>query len=443
MSCLRLKGASVALGLILSSHLGMAYDAGTIPTPDTATLSPAGAASSNLGASTTPALMALPVDTTPLAKDASTTRKFYTLTASLRETYDDNVNTSNSNPQSSWETELSPSILVEFPTSAGDFAARYTFMLTYYSVGPNSYDSNGKAQSQVEYTHDFVAQYGHAFSELLNLSCAEEFRSYVEPSLDQNTGTAYQNGAYLTNVFNGTLNAQWTPLFGTTTTYSNTIVSYDDSNVADSQNSVENTGSQLFLFSVLPKVSFSFGGIVDDISYDSVNRGYISYTGFLGGQWQALPSLSVTGRGGASYTQTVGAGTETSPYAALSLNWSLGSRSLLTFSYAHEITPSDQAGANGELSDRFSAGFNYAITTFLSAHLGSDFTHSVVSQGLINSGLPNNYNENIYQLDTGLTYHYNNYLDFDSGVSLSGVSSDIDFDSYTRQQFYLGVRGTY
>ena len=79
----------------------------------------------------------LPVNSAPLPADASTTRKFYTLTASLREIYDDNVTGSNNNQPASLETMLSPSILVDFPTPEGEFTGRYTFNLTYYSVGPN------------------------------------------------------------------------------------------------------------------------------------------------------------------------------------------------------------------------------------------------------------------------------------------------------------------
>ena len=70
-----------------------------------------------------PAVMALPANGGTAPGDASTTRKFYTLTASLREIYDSNDNTSNLHPQASLETELSPSILVDFPSEGNDFTA--------------------------------------------------------------------------------------------------------------------------------------------------------------------------------------------------------------------------------------------------------------------------------------------------------------------------------
>jgi hypothetical protein len=422
----------------------VAVDADNTPGPTMPDTNSAAIGPTDTASPATPAMMALPADTGSPGGDASTHRKFYTFTASLRETYDDNVNTSNVNPQSSLETELSPSVLVDFPMENSDFSARYTFDITYYSnsAAVNG-GSTGSSSGSLQYTQEFIAQYTHSFSDRFNLALADQFRNYTEPSIFENTGTAYNNGAYDANIFNGTLTAQWTPLLGTTTTYSNTVVKYDNAAVAVEQNSMENTGSQNFSFAVLPKISAGFGGIGDNITYDTADRGYTSYTGFLGAQWQALPSVSVTGRGGGSYTETVQNQGLFSPYGALSLSWGLGARSALSFDYAHEVTPSDQVGANGQTSDRFSGNLRYDITTSLSSHLQGTYTNATISQQLAVAGVGSSYNEGEYALDTGLTYHWNRYLDFDCGITLSGVTMETNGGDYSREQAYLGVRGTY
>jgi len=283
---------------------------------------PSAATATDLSAPAPPAAMALPADTgttSSTTPDGSTTRKFYTLSASLREIYDDNINTTNTNPQSSLETDISPSVLVDFPMSDSEFTGRYTFDLTAYSHAPSSVSNGGGSSngSAVQYTHEFTAQYIHAFSDRFNLNVAEDFRYFIQPSILQSTGTNYQNGPYVANTLNGTATAQWTPLFGTTTTYANTLVRYDDANVAAQQDSLENTGSQTFSFAILPKISVSVGGIGDNITYDTADRGYTSYTAFLGGQWQALPSLSFTGRGGGTYIEPQQGIASFAPYAAL------------------------------------------------------------------------------------------------------------------------------
>jgi hypothetical protein len=430
----------------LSCRLVVAVDAASPPQPNPAAIN----GSTDMNASATPAMMALPANSTPLSGDASSSRKWYTLSASLREIYDDNVNTSNTNPQASFETELAPSILVDFPSADSDFSARYTFDVTYYSNAAavnNSTGTIGSNNGTIEYTQEFIAQYAHAFSDRFNLSLADDLRYFTEPSILESTGTNYNNGAYVSNSFNGTMSAQWTPLFGTTSTFSNAVIKYDNSTVAFYQNSIENTGTQILSFAILPKISVNLGGIVDDISYEDVARGYTTYTGFIGAGWQTLPSLSVSGQAGGSYVVPDLGQDYVSPYAALTINWTLGKRSALVFNYAHEVTPSDQVDANGQISDRFSSSFRYDITPSLSAHLQGIFTYADVSQQLLISNTGTGYTESIYELDTGLTYHYNSYLDFDSGITLSGVSgvsSDISStNDYSRNQVYVGVRGTY
>ncbi len=401
---------------------------------------------SDLGAPATPAMMALPADDGSAPGDSSTHRKFYTLTASLREVYDDNADTSSFNPRTSLETDFSPSILVDFPSEGNDFSARYTLSLTYYDFGASNSAANaGRSTSETQLTHELVAQYSHASSDRFNLNLAESFRYYIQPSLDQSTGTNYQNGYYATNVLNGTLNAQWTPLIGTTSNFSNTVVRYDEALVARTQNSIENIGTQSVGYGILPKISTSLGGIVDSLTYETATRGYTTYTLFAGGSWQVLPSLSVTARGGGTYVVPLQGQDTTAPYAALTIGWDLGARSSLTFDYAHEITPSDQIGANGQTSDRFDASFSYKITTQLTSHLSGTFTHAIISQDLATSGggVNNGYNENDYYVDTGFAYQYNSYLSFDTGITLSGVDSSLRGDSYTRDEGYVGVRGTY
>jgi hypothetical protein len=452
-----------ALGPI-NPATGIATNLASVEPTNPATLgptSPAAAGPTDLAAPTPPAMMALPANVGPLATDAGTNRKFYTLTASLREVYDDNVGTSSSGSHASLETELSPSILVDFPMENSEFSARYTFDITYYSNRDNTQSNNGGSNGSsgtnggsITFTHEFVAQYTHAFSDRFNLALSEQFRYFTEPSLFQSTGTNYQDGPYIANTLNGMVSAQWTPLFGTTTTYANTVVRYDDAAIAVAQNSIENTGSQSFSFAILPKLSLNFGGIGDNITYTSGLRGYTNYTGFIGAGWKALPSLSLSGRGGISYIEPIGSKASIGPYAALSLTWTLGARSSLSFDYAHEVTPTDQVGANGQTSDRFSASFNYDITPSLSAHLQGIFTNAVISQSLITptsastSGTVSSTNEYDYELDTGLTYQYDRYLAFDLGIILSGVTSNNNSsgnsgNDYTRDEAYVGVRGTY
>ena len=257
-------------------------------------------------------------------------------------------------------------------------------------------------------------------------------------------GTPYRSGAYYSNQVNLGFNAQWTPLIGTSTTYANTILRYETGSIALGQDNDENTGSQSILFAILPKVNLVFGAIIDDISYDKISRGYTSYTGNTGLDWQVLPTLSVGARLGGTYTTASQIGSSSSPYAAATLAWKLGARSSLNFNYTHSVVPTDVVSAEGQIADRFDTTFSYDITPKLNAHLDGILTHGEYTQYLAAPGATNpNFSEDDTGLDTGLVYHLNTLVDLSLGYEFDGVFSQQNARDYTRDQIYVGIRGTY
>ncbi len=416
-------------------------------------ISPApGVAPSEIGNNAaTPAMLALPANTGTTTGgsngpgiDANNLHKFWTISVGLRETYDDNVNTSNTNKATSLETSLSPSILVNFPMENTTFTAAYTFSGTYYS-------QTGGTGSNLQYSNQFSAQLNHDFSERFSVNASDGFIDSTEPNIFGTTGTPYRDGENISNAFGAGFNAQWTPLIGSQTTYSNTYVDYLDSAVATGQNSLENTASQTVSFTVVPKISVNFGGIYDTIHYDQITRGYTTYTGFVGGSWTVLPNISASLRGGGSYTTSKQLNTagqyvdvsQVSPYVDLSGSWQIGERSSLTGDYSHEITPNDYVGANGQQSDRVSANFSYQVSPQLSTHLQLSYTYSDTSGALFATQGQQSYTESVYGLDVGAAYNFVKYFSLTLDIYESGVSSQISAFDYSRDQVSLGVRGTY
>ena len=110
-------------------------------------------------------------------------------------------------------------------------------------------------------------------------------------------GTAFRDGGYYENTATAEYDAQWTPLFGTVTSYSNIALLYTDSQIGQVQNFDENTFSNDFRFAIYPKFNLVAGGIFDKIDYFQDNRGYTEYTLDGGVDWQALPNVSVSLRG--------------------------------------------------------------------------------------------------------------------------------------------------
>lgn len=384
----------------------------------------------------TPAAGLTPAPGQVSGMDTSTTPKFYTITASLREEYDDNIYTTKDNKVDSFVTEFSPSFLVDFPMQDSEFSARYTFGLDYYEHAP--------AGNSVQYTHEGLIRYTHNFSDRFSLDIRDQGGYYDQPDLLEAAGTPFVNGSYYLNTAAVVFNAQWTPLFGTTTSYSNIAVLYNNSAIATFQNSDENTVAQDFRFAFAPKWNFIFGGIYDDIDYFDYDRGYSDYTGDVGLDWQALPSLSLGIRGGATYTVASGGVPDSvSPYAAFTLQWQLGKRSNLSFGYTHNVVPTDVVNAVGQEADRFSLRFSYDITPDVTLHIEGIETHSRYSSDLLQPNTTPAFSEDDFGLDLGGQYRVTQNFAVEAGYLLSDVSSGENFRDYTRNQVYIGVRGTY
>ena len=365
--------------------------------------------------------------------DTSDLKKFYTLSATLREQYDDNVFTSKTNRVSSFSTDVSPTFLIDLPWENSDFSARYTFGLNYYYNRPGS---------DTDISHEVALRFTHKFSDRFNIDMRDQGGYYEEPDIINSVGTVNRSGGYYSNQASVEFSAQWTPLFGTVTSYGNNYVTYEDGGVGTGQDSDENIVSQDFRFAVLPKINVIFGGIYDTIDYFHTVRGFTDYTGDAGIDWAALPSVTIGLRGGVTEADLDGGlGSYTAPYASATLNWQLGERSSLNFNYIHNVVPTDVFTAEGQEADRFGAAFVYNITPRVTAHLEGTYTHSQYTSELVSAGP--SFNEDVVGFDTGLQYHLNSYLDFEGGYVFTDVSSGIAAREYTRDQFYLGVRGTY
>jgi hypothetical protein len=152
--------------------------------------------------------------------------------------------------------------------------------------------------------------------------------------------------------------------------------------------------------------------------------------------------MSLGLRAGGTITDAKNAGSSVSPYGAITFNWQLGARSSLTFDYLHDVVPTDVAFADGQVADRFSSNFKYDVTSRITTHLEGILTHGEYSGQLIAPGV-SSFSENDYAIDTGATYHIDQNFDVDAGYIYSGVSSDLSYRDYSRDQVYAGVRGTY
>ncbi len=365
--------------------------------------------------------------------DTANATKFYTITASLRGEYDDNIYTSHHNKVGSFVTEFSPSFLVNFSSENSTFSGRYTFGLDYYA---------NRSGQPIDQSHELLLRYTHQFNDRFFLDVRDQFGYYTNPDLLNGVGTPFRNGGYFINTATADLEAQWAPKFSTSTNYANVAILYEDSQIGGNQNYDENTLTHDFRFALLPKFNFTAGGIFDDTEYFQSDRSFTNYTGDVGVDWQALPNLSASARVGGTVTTSNTQSSFASPYASATVDWRLGKRSDFTFSYLHNVVPTDVFDSIAQEADRFTVRLNYDITARLTAHLAATYTHSDYTSEVLQNGIPSFTEEDI-GVDTGLVYRLTDNVSFEAGYLLSDISSQEDYRDYTRNQVYLGVRGTY
>lgn len=364
-------------------------------------------------------------------------KKPYSVSLGLRQGYDDNIYTSNTDTKSSWTTGIQPSFLINYPIDQTLLSARYTFDSLYYWDRPGN---------QWDLSHEFVGRINHAVSERFNLDLRERFRYSQDPEILDSASTLQRDGNYINNTASLQGSFQWTPKFGTVTTYTNDLYDYEDPIEKQINNNMSNTVAHDFRFLVDPTVTAVFGGSFQDVSYEYAQRNYNIYTGYVGADWTLSPQVTLTGRVGGQYFDPGDGGSgSVSPYGSMGFNWVLGARSTLDVSYTHSISQTDIGTSYAQETDTITGTFKYQWTPRFATTLQGLYTFGSYSSDLaVTTGGLQNYEENVATLQLGATYKVNEWLDLDANYTFTNVSnSDITGREYTRNQISLGIRGTY
>ncbi|PAW78213.1 MAG: hypothetical protein B9S32_08450 [Verrucomicrobia bacterium Tous-C9LFEB] len=364
-------------------------------------------------------------------------KKPYSVSVGLRQGYDDNIYTSSNNQKGSMTTGIQPSFLINYPLDQTLLSGRYTFDSLYY------WDREGDGW---DLSHELVGRINHSVSERFNLDLRERFRYAQNPEILDSASALQRNGNYINNTASLQGSFQWTPKFGTVTTYTNDLYDYEDEITKQTNNNMSQTVNQDLRFLIDPTVTIVTGGIFQDVSYEYADRSFNVYTGNVGADWTVSPQVTVSGRVGGQYFDPGDGGSgSTSPYGSLGLNWILGARSSLSANYSHSLSQTDIATSYAQETDTITSTFKYQWTPRFSTSLQGLYTFGsyTTEMEIPNSGM-GDYEENVATLTLGATYKLNEWLDLDASYTFTNVADDTNRDrEYTRNQISLGIRGTY
>jgi hypothetical protein len=379
------------------------------------------------------------------ASPTTRTGKPFTVSADLREQYDTNIFTTENNPQYSWETIMSPRVVFDYPMDQTLFQASYELDATYY---------NNRPGDKWDFAHNALLRVAHTFTPRFDIDVRDNFTYSQESQITSGFITQRYQGDYFQNLGSIAATYRWTDRFNTVTTYQNTLLAYQDTTVAASNNYMANSVSQDLRLTITPETTGVLNLTWTNTAYDTIPRSSNDYILAAGADHYFTPELLFSGRAGAEFTDywNPGIDDQVGPYANLQLIWNYAPKSSLSAGYTHREALTDFNAYGNQLTNQFNAGITHYFTPRLSSGLQfvyilGDFQSSTLLPGSSPTLVNNNYGEDTWQVNFNIGYDINNWLSAQVGYIHSEIDSSVPSSvaqrSYDRDQYYIGLRGTY
>ncbi|HVM48569.1 MAG TPA: outer membrane beta-barrel protein [Candidatus Acidoferrum sp.] len=408
--------------------------------------------------------------------------RFWSVSASLRGFYDDNINTLPNNAtlppgyyRDSWGFEVSPAIFLSFPLDQTSIGLSYVYDFKYYENKPLGQSEN------YDMTHVFNVAINHAFSERYQISVKDSFALGQEPDLLRagNTYNTFQRipGDNLRNYGVINFSAQLTPLFGLELGYANTLFKYADhtvtldstGNIVPSTAGLLNTMDQTVhldgRFQIQPQTIGVIGYQFRSLTYTedqpiggnvlmpftlvkSDIRNVDANYGYIGLDHNFRPDLTGSFRLGGAYNDYVNNSSQNnwSPYALVSLRYTYNPGSYFEAGFTYDFTSGNNFSV-AYLNNSVTMGA-YAASLYGSLH--HQITGKLAGTLMVQyqndqyyGGTLNNQSQEYFLAYIGLSYQFNPYISAEIGYDYDNVWGDIPQQNYDRNRVYLGVTASY
>ena len=351
----------------------------------------------------------------------------------IREGYDDNLFTTETNRSESFYTTVAGGVTYTAESSRLQLSAALNGGVTYYYTRPGN---------KFDYTGALNLQGSYKLNQRLTLNFSTNTAYLAQPDLEIAGTSARNNGDYF---FSSTTIAgayQWSEKFSTDTKYNFTPFFYVEESLNDSQGRIEQTIGQSFRWLVLPKSTAVLEYRVNPVTYYIApldNFGQF----FLAGFDQVFsPKFKLNGRGGAElrfYNSDNNNPEYFGPYAEANgiyeyqRNSSIG----LNLRYGTEAS-----GLNGAATrETFRIGFNaiQGITPKLSFQGGLNYQNNFYNE--FDKQDPNSdFYENVIEFSVGANFKITKNLMLQGGYTYTiDMAPESEQLSYQRNVVFVGA----
>ena len=397
----------------------------------------------------------------------------WTLGATVRGFYDDNVTTSpdklvvstSTGPvvthprEGSFGVQISPSAHLNLPLEQTFISLGYVYTLNWYE----NRDRN------IDQSHEFNAKLSHQFSPRHDITVSDSFVYSSEPALVDRGGiitspirtdsSVFQNNANISDNFG--LTKKWALGLG----YNNSWSDYEQDG-RESRSALLDRIEQSFradlryLFNprLVGVVGYTFGLntytadelIAPDPSLlKSEVRDSYSHRAYVGFEYDITAKLVTSLRVGGQFTdyhETETGETAVSPYVDASLTYRYLPGGSLEFGVRHDRNATDVSSVDTTSGLPTLDAETTSVYAQITHHLTRKLVGSLNAQYQIsdfNFGTYSGNTENLWMLGANLEYRFDNHWSVETGYNYDILDSEITGRGYDRNRFYVGVHVSY
>jgi Putative beta-barrel porin 2 len=438
-----------------------------------------------LGASSVGAVYGQGMDATPY--------KPWSVSASLRGFYDDNINTVPSNTglkKGSFGVQVSPGFNLDWKSDQNTLDLGYIYTLRWYEKRP--YNNT----SDFDQDHTFNLAFDHTFNERSRLGVTDSFVIGQEPDFLRSSYALTEpqrvSGENIRNYGTIDLTDQLTPLFGIAVGYANNYVDYHD----DSGNTIAGFIGPVPVLATSPSLSSELDRIEQTLHLDgrwqvmpetvgvlgyqygesdytegtdlttlrgilgfiripgppgfvdvpSNSRNYRAHYGYVGADHNFRPDLAGSLRVGVrdtDYYNSPNGQNSLSPYVMASLRYTYMVESYAEVGFSYDRNATDIATLLGDSltldqeSAVLYANVKHRILPKVYGSLMGQFQDSTFNGGSVDGK-----SERFYLVGLDLQYQFNQNLSADIGYNYDKLDSDLG-RSFDRNRVYIGLTAKY
>jgi predicted porin len=427
----------------------------------------------------------------------------FSVAATVRGFYDDNINTSpdkiivttsridpgtglpikvSKDPrQESFGFQVSPSAHLNLPMEQTFVSLGYTYVLNWYE---------NRDPNEIDQSHEFSAKLRHQFSPRHNIAVDDSFVVTSEPTVadrfgivtapTRTRGSVFQNRGSIDDTF------QLTQLWGVSFGYANSWYDYEAEGVGSRsalldriEHLIRADGRYQFSPKLVGIVGYTFGFTTftgdDEISpgvfapdpldpdpsnptlplvrvsppVRSDDRNSYSHYGYVGADYDITAKLRASVRVGAQFSEYHRLDeSSANPYADASLSYSIVPGTSLELGIRHTRSATDVAAVDVKTGKPTLDAEATAVWGQLQHRLMRNLTASLLGQyqhSVFNDGSNNGDSEDLFLVGVNFEYRFNRHFSAEVGYNYDQLESNLSIGSrsYERNRFYVGLRAAY